>query len=176
VTAYPPAPWELRGRVALIGVPVRVSAARAAGLPPGARVLSAGPWTLGGLLLADYDETATLAYRELIVFSALALAGGRPAFVVSHIYVDLEASLDGGRAIWGLPKQLARFTARDGRAAVDAADGAAARTTATGTLHGSPATAEVTIPAQSPLRALGLTGRHAAVAGDRLALPFPLPH
>ncbi len=205
MSAYPPAPWQLRGRVALVPVPVRASAARAAGLPPGARLLTAGPWTLGGLLLADYDETATLRYRELIVFSALASAGGRPAFVVSHIYVDLDASLAGGREIWGLPKELASFTARDGRIAVRAADGqglatialrrrarsarlplwagvigtlggAAARTATTGTLHGSLAAAEVDVPAGSPLQALGMSGRHAALAGDRLALPFPPPH
>jgi Acetoacetate decarboxylase (ADC) len=191
VTAYPAAPWDLRGRVALIPGPVRACAARDAGLPAGARLLTAGPWTLGGLLLADYDETATLRYRELIVFSGLALAAGRPAFVVSHIYVDLEASLAGGRAIWGLPKEMASFTARDGRVAVRAADGrslatiavrrrargarlplwagvigtlggAAARTATTGRLRASPAAAQVEI--------------RAALAGDGLALPFPPPH
>jgi acetoacetate decarboxylase len=205
VSAYPPAPWELRGRVALVPVPVRASAARAVGLPPGARLMTAGPWTLGGVLLADYDETATLRYRELIVFSALASPGGPPAFVVSHIYVDLDASLAGGRAIWGLPKELASFSADAGRIAVRAADGrglatiavrrrarsarlplwagvigtlggAAARTATTGSLRGSLASAEVDVPPESPLRTLGLGGRHAALAGDRLALPFPPPH
>jgi hypothetical protein len=205
VSAYPAAPWDLRGRVAVVPVPVRASAARAAGLPSGARLLTAGPWTLGGLLLADYDETATLRYRELIVFSGLATAGGRPAFVVSHIYVDLDASLAGGRAIWGLPKELARFEARGGRIAMRAADGrglatialrrrarsarlplwagvigtlggVAARTATTGSLRGSQATAHVEVPAESPFAALGLDGRHVALAGDRLALPFPPPH
>jgi hypothetical protein len=156
-------------------------------------------------MLADYDETATLRYRELIVFSALALAGDRPAFVVSHIYVDLDASLAGGRAIWGLPKELASFTARGGRVAIRAADGrglatiavrrrargarlplwagvigtlggAAARTATTGSLRASLAGAQVEVPAESPFAALGLEGRHTALAGDRLALPFPPPH
>jgi hypothetical protein len=205
VTPYPAAPWDLRGRVAVVPVPVRASAARDAGLPPGARLLTAGAWTLGGLMLADYDETATLRYRELIVFSALALVGGRPAFVVSHIYVDLDASLAGGRAIWGLPKELASFSARDGRVAVRAADGrgvatiavrrrargarlplwagvigtlggVAARTATTGSLRASLAGAQVEVPAESPFAALGLDGRHTALAGDRLALPFPPPH
>jgi hypothetical protein len=100
---------------------------------------------------------------------------------------------------------MASFTARDGRVAVRAADGrslatiavrrrargarlplwagvigtlggAAARTATTGSLHASLAIAEVDVPAESPLRALGLGGRHAALAGDRLALPFPPPH
>jgi hypothetical protein len=204
VSAYPAAPWQLRGRVALIGVPVRASAACAAGLPRGARLLRAGAWTLGGLLLADYDETASLRYRELIVFSGLASAGGRAAFVVSHIYVDLEASRAGGRAIWGLPKELARFDADGESIAVRGADGrelaaialrrrarsarlplwagvigtlggAAARTATSGTLRGSLAAATVDVPADSPFAPLGLSGRHAALAGDRLDLPFPPP-
>jgi hypothetical protein len=205
VTAYPAAPWELRGRVALVPVPVRADAARAAGVPRGARLLTARAWTLGGLLLADYDETATLRYRELIVFSGLAAAGGRPAFVVSHIYVDDDASLAGGRAIWGLPKQRASFEASAGRVTVRGAGGgalatvglrrraraatlplwagvvgtlggAAARTATTGTLRGSLAAAAVEVPGESPFASLALSGRHVAVAGSELALPFPLPH
>jgi acetoacetate decarboxylase len=205
VTPYPAAPWDLRGRVAIVPVPVRADAARAAGVPPGARLLTAGAWTLGGLLLADYDETATLRYHELIVFSGLAAAGGRPAFVVSQIYVDDDASLAGGRAIWGLPKQRAGFEARAGRIEVrdDAGGvlatlalhrraraarlplwagvigtlgGAAARTATTGTLRGSLATAALEVPDRSPFAPLGLSGRHVALAGSELDLPFPLPH
>lgn len=109
--AHPPPPWRLHGEAAILPAPVRAGAARAAGLPPGVRLLAAGGWTVGGLLLARYDAEATLPYHELIVFSGLATkAESRaPAFVVSHIYVDSPASLAGGRAIWGLPKELATF-------------------------------------------------------------------
>jgi hypothetical protein len=59
-----------------------------------------------GLLLATYTG-ATLAYHELIVF--------RTGLVISHIYVDDERSLSGGREIWKLPKELAEFTVSPGR-------------------------------------------------------------
>jgi acetoacetate decarboxylase len=202
--AHPPAPWELRGSAALIPVPVRAAAARAAGVPSGARLLTAGGWTLGGLLVADYDATATLPYHELVVFSGLAAVHARPAAVVSHIYVDLQASLEGGRAIWGLPKELAHFSVAGDRIEVSRADGTplvrlrvqrrprhgriplwapvvgtldgrAVRTGALGRLRASPATADVEVPAASPFAGLGLSGRRLAVAGDQLDLPFPAP-
>jgi Acetoacetate decarboxylase (ADC) len=59
-----------------------------------------------GLFLATYTGE-TLAYHELIVF--------RRGLVVSHIYVDDERSLAGGRAIWNLPKELAEFEVSRGR-------------------------------------------------------------
>ncbi|MDP9384119.1 MAG: acetoacetate decarboxylase family protein, partial [Actinomycetota bacterium] len=99
----------LRGEAALVAAPVRLAAARRHAIPPGLELVGAGGWTVGGVLLARYDETATLPYHELIVFSALARRSGRLAFVVSHIYVDSDASLAGGREIWGLPKELASF-------------------------------------------------------------------
>ena len=55
-------------------------------------------------MLADY-RAGTLRYHELIVFSRATARG----MVVSHIYVDSEESLRGGRAVWGLPKELAEF-------------------------------------------------------------------
>jgi hypothetical protein len=204
VSGYPAAPWELRGRVALIPAAVPAAAAHAAGVPPGARLLTANGRTLGGLMLADYDATATLRYRELIVFSGLALLGTRPAFVVSHIYVDSEASRQGGRAIWGLPKELARFDVRsgrvdirhdDGRALASIAlrtrrrsapipliapvlgtlDGAAARTVAAGRMRAALGSAAVDVAPESPFAALRVGGRAPALIGTGLDLPFPAP-
>jgi acetoacetate decarboxylase len=65
-------------------------------------------------MLADYTG-GTLAYRELIVFSAPKLVDGRGGWVVSHIYVDDERSRSGGREIWNLPKELAEFSLAPGR-------------------------------------------------------------
>ena len=53
-------------------------------------------------MLANYTG-GTLAYHELIVFSHATTRG----MVISHIYVDAEQSMHGGREIWGLPKELA---------------------------------------------------------------------
>ena len=198
---YPPPPWNLRGEAAILAAPVRVADARRFDVPAGARLLSAGGWTLGGVLLARYDETATLPYHELIVFSGLALAGGRPGFVVSHIYVDSPASVRGGREIWGLPKELASFTwspkdvrvEQDGRpllaarlrrraprlvlplVAPVAGDraGVTVHAAGTGRMRAALALARLEVPPASPFAGLGLDGSRAGVAGDRLDLRFP---
>ena len=62
------------------------------------------------MLLANY-RSGTLRYRELIVFSHATPRG----MVVTHIYVDDEQSLRGGREIWGLPKELASSTTTGAR-------------------------------------------------------------
>jgi len=65
--------------------------------------------TLAALALARYARGSTLAYSELVVAVCLARAGRRPGFWVSHIYVDDLESLDAGREMFGLPKELAEF-------------------------------------------------------------------
>jgi acetoacetate decarboxylase len=198
---YPPPPWRLRGEAAIVVVGVRDRAARRFPRPAGVQLLTAGGWTLGGALLARYDEHATLTYHELIVFSGLARAAGRLAFVVSHIYVDSLRSLRAGRKIWGLPKELADFTWASRNVTVDQhgqtllqasfrhrgkglplplyapvfGDRAAraVRAAGRGLLRGSPALAEFEVPPASPLAGLGMGGRHLGVAGDGLDLRFP---
>jgi acetoacetate decarboxylase len=66
--------------------------------------------TLGGICVAAYGRGSTLEYHELIVVPALVRLGYRIGAWISHIYVDAGASLAGGRAIWGLPKEFAAFT------------------------------------------------------------------
>jgi len=83
--AHPPPPWHLFGELIIVPALVR-------------------PRALGGVMLANYTS-GTLVYRELIVFDRATPRG----MVVSHIYVDDEQSLSGGREIWGLPKELAEF-------------------------------------------------------------------
>jgi hypothetical protein len=197
--AHPPAPWRLRGAAAVVLVPLRADRARRAA-PPGVPLLTAGGRTLGGVLLAAYEDGATLTYRELIVFCGL----GRPlGGVVSHIWVDDPASRAGGRAIWNLPKELATFTAhgrpltafaahgllgatlRPGRAhlpvplptaALGALDGTPRRFGALGRLaRGALTTARLTVPPGSPLDGLGLDGTWPALTGTGLDLTLPAP-
>lgn len=201
---HPPAPWRLRGEAAILLAPVRAAGSRAAPGPPGLSLLAVGGWTLGGVLLARYDETATLPYHELIVFSGLARLRGRVGAIVSHIYVDSPASLSGGRVIWGLPKELAQFTwgptrvtvAQEGRRLLDARlrrrsgfaaplplvapawgapGGRSARAVGRGSLRGGPLLAHLGVPAAAPFAGLGLAGTRTGVAGDRLDLHFPGP-
>lgn len=199
--AYPPAPWTLRGEATIVAAPVRVAAMRRHRLPPGVAVVGAAGWTAGGVVLARYDETATLPYHELIVFSGLGRRGRTFAFVVSHIYVDSPASLEGGREIWGLPKELASFdwsrravvVEQDGRRLLAArlrfgraaapipllspvfgeVAGATVRASGTGRLRATPALARLDIPRASPFAGLGLGGSRLAVSGDGLDVRFP---
>ena len=83
------------------------------------------PWTLeaagvawvhrgavGALL--RYASSPVGAYSEVWGAPAVSVRGGRPAITVPFMAVDSEASLEGGRANWALPKTLAIFG--DGRA------------------------------------------------------------
>jgi acetoacetate decarboxylase len=167
---HPPPPWHLTGRLLLI------------------------PSGRGGVMLADYTG-GTLTYHELIVFRTLKLVGGRPGWVVSHIYVDDEQSREGGREIWNLPKELAefetshgRFTARrDGELLLSARirrrPGGLPLTIpapAVGELDGHPvlATGRAQIRASPALVRLSgrfVTGTRLGLAGDRLRLTMPAP-
>jgi hypothetical protein len=60
------------------------------------------------MYVGRYGPGSTLEYSELIA-GVVVRRGWRIGLRVTHIYVDSEASLEGGRAIWGLPKELAEF-------------------------------------------------------------------
>ena len=172
--SYPEPPWQLYGE--LVVVPALTSKG------------------LGGVMLANYTG-GTLAYRELIVFSHATPTG----MVISHIYVDDEQSMRGGRGIWGLPKELATldyqrrsFTARQGditllHARVRRRPGKlplplptpitspAGTTIGLARVKAAPALVELYIPGASPFADLDLEGRHLALAGDDLRLTMPPP-
>jgi hypothetical protein len=173
--AHPPPPWHLFGELIIVPALVR-------------------PRALGGVLLANYTS-GTLVYRELIVFSHATRRG----MVVSHIYVDDEQSLSGGREIWGLPKELAefeyaptRFTARQNGATLLEASirrrsgklplvipapivSPAGATLGYARIKAAPALVTLDVPAASPFAALGLSGTRPALAGDDMALTMPAP-
>ena len=173
---HPPAPWHLNGEIVV--VPALTGARQ-----------------IGGVMLANYTS-GTLVYRELIVFSHLTARG----MVVSHIYVDDEQSMSGGREIWGLPKELATFeygagtfTARQGDMTLLHArlrrrrgglpiviptpiTSPAGDTVGRARIKAAPALVELQIPHNSPFAYLGLAGRHLALAGDDLRLHMPPPH
>jgi len=112
----PPAPWRLRGHglVALRLVPSGIARAQ---VPPDVRLVPVLPnRSLALVLCARYGEGSTLRYSELIVAPGLVRARGRLGWWISHLWVDDLTALAGGRTIWGLPKQVARFRwAPDGR-------------------------------------------------------------
>jgi acetoacetate decarboxylase len=108
---WPPAPWTLRGRAlhTVQLVPVREVVAREV-VPRTVKVVSVLPgFTAGGVYVARYGPGSTLEYSELIAVAALVRRSGRVGIWISDIFVDSDASIAGGRAIWALDKQRAEF-------------------------------------------------------------------
>lgn len=62
----------------------------------------------------QYGPGGDLQYCELFL-AALARAEGRFGITLPLIWVDSSASLEGGRALWGIPKQQAAFDLEDGK-------------------------------------------------------------
>ncbi|HEX6247745.1 MAG TPA: acetoacetate decarboxylase family protein [Nocardioidaceae bacterium] len=109
---FPSPPWDLRGRMWLsVFVVATGTAARPAGLY--------------GAAFVDYAADGVLAYRELLV-ARLVRDGVVPRVTVTDVWVDSEASRDGGRSLWAIPKDMAdlhvttRSTGPTRRAAGDA--------------------------------------------------------
>ena len=104
---YPPEPWYLGGSllVSVFRVPTDALPAEfAAGPAP----RSIGRHTIVGVAFAQYLPGGALAYDELLVATPT-LHRGRPRVTIPQIWVDSPQSLEGGRALWGIPKQLAAF-------------------------------------------------------------------
>ncbi len=115
---FPPEPWDLSGRGALSVW--LLAADRLPPLPAGTRPLTLRGRALAATMFVAYDDTGLLAYRELLAGVVVRHGRGpalRPAFTITDIWVDSEASRAGGRALWAIPKEMARFSgsASDGR-------------------------------------------------------------
>jgi len=107
---YPPSPWKLTAH-AYVGLYVLP-----AELLPAPHSPQTKPITfLGrGIVCAAffvYEEPSPLTYNE-IMSTVLVRRGRRPLVSITKIWVDSEASRDGGRELWAIPKDLAVFGAR----------------------------------------------------------------
>jgi hypothetical protein len=98
---YPPPPWRLKGLIST-GV---YNVGTGLTLPDGLTPLLDSNWLI--ITIARYLE-GTLRYDELII-GALVRHGLRAGMYFHFIWVDNQASLWGGRYIWGIPKELATF-------------------------------------------------------------------
>lgn len=104
---YPPEPWALRGQLHASAFRVPLSEV-AAELPPGCAPVRVGKYGIIGTAWVSYEPGGVLSYRELM--ATLLVRRGRTVLpTIVRIWVDSEASRDGGRALWGIPKDLARF-------------------------------------------------------------------
>jgi hypothetical protein len=114
VDAYPAEPWDLRGQMFLSIFAVPRSELAALPAPLAATVC---PVTLAGRALVGaawvrYEPGGVLDYQELLA-AVLVHEGRRPRVSITDIWVDSVASRDGGRALWGIPKDLAELTLRE---------------------------------------------------------------
>lgn len=64
---------------------------------------------LGYVMLVNYTESPVGPYKELLVIPGKCKTPHGSKQTISKIYVDSEASLNSGRANWGIPKELAQF-------------------------------------------------------------------
>ncbi|HEX7304851.1 acetoacetate decarboxylase family protein [Lentzea sp.] len=105
---YPPEPWHMRGSAVISVFRVPRGVVPAQHLPSGARLISLAGNTFVAVAFVTYAPGSVLTYDELLV-AAPVLDRGSVAVTVPQIWVDSEASRDGGRELWGIPKKLARF-------------------------------------------------------------------
>jgi hypothetical protein len=109
---YPPEPWDLHGQA--VASVFLVPAAELPAPPPGTRLLTFAGRAVVTAAFFRYEEPSPLTYDEVMV-TALVRRGLRPRVWIPFIWVDSEASRDGGRALWAIPKDLARFDVEPGR-------------------------------------------------------------
>jgi hypothetical protein len=92
---FPSPPWRMNGRMWL-------SVFRVPEPAPGRPDRPAGVY---GAAFVSYESGSALTYRELVV--ARVLDPLRRTLEITDIWVDSEASLQGGRSLWAIPKDLA---------------------------------------------------------------------
>lgn len=105
--AYPPEPWYLEGQLYLSVWLVRRTDCPH-GLPPGTRPLTIADRCVMGTAWVVYEGDGVLRYNEL-VSAVLVRRGARLMPCVTDAWVDSTASLEGGRRLWGIPKERAEF-------------------------------------------------------------------
>ena len=117
---YPPAPWHIVGPAAVTMQLLDVAVARRF-VPDDLAIVAVRPGrTLAALAITQYRTGSTLTYSELSVMPALVRCRRSIGSWISHMWVDDETSLRGGRQLWGMPKQMATFAWRWGpKVAVD---------------------------------------------------------
>ncbi len=93
-------------------------------LPSRFRPISLAGRSQGVLGYVRYQPPSPLVYDELFWMpTQLRDRGGARGYHVAVMYVDLQATLRGGRELWWLPKTMARFERTAGGVTVDAEDG-----------------------------------------------------
>ncbi len=160
---FPSPPWRLQGDLWLSLFPVRSGGT------------TDRPAGLYGVGFADYKERSVLRYRELLV-ARLVRHGAVPRVNVTDMWVNSSASREGGRSLWGMPKELAELHVTDRRL------GPTVRTSCDANITGAPIAAARFMAVDSPTVRMPLrftTSQHrpnggpvvTQVSGSAKALP-----
>jgi hypothetical protein len=112
---YPSEPWDLRGQLYLsvFAVPRAALSPLPGALGAAVRPLPVGGRALVGAAWVRYEPGGVLQYQELLC-ATLVHERRRPRVSITEIWVDSVASRDGGRELWGIPKDLADLAVRTG--------------------------------------------------------------
>lgn len=104
-----PPPWALRGTGYIILYAFKREERRAAAFtqPNLEAAWRGGP---GALVWMDYTASPVGPYREILFIPGLFAINERLSFSISRIFVETLDSVVGGRANWGIPKDLATFS------------------------------------------------------------------
>jgi len=107
MTSYPAEPWDLHGH-AYVGVWLLPR-----DLAPDPHSPATKPVRIFGRALVCaaffvYEEPSPLTYDEIMA-TVLVREGWRLRVSITRIWVNSEASRDGGRDLWAIPKELADF-------------------------------------------------------------------
>ncbi len=108
---YPPSPWRLggTGHMSIWQIPIKdLPIVFPAGVEP---VIRFGRATVVTGWVT-YTPGSVLEYNELILIVQVK-ANHRRLGSITHAWVDSPASVAGGRALWGIPKQLGAFELSD---------------------------------------------------------------
>ena len=107
MSAYPPSPWKLTAH-AYVGLHLLPAALLPAPHSPATKPITFFGRGLVAVAFFVYEEPSPLTYNE-IMSTVFVRKGWRPLVSITKIWVDSEASRDGGRALWAIPKELAHF-------------------------------------------------------------------
>lgn len=107
-TTIPPSPWVVQGTALVIIGRLNSRHARDLAGNPHGLVVVPGFGTIAMLGLVHYADTPVGPYHEVAVCPGV-LWRTLPGALISHMLVDSARSRLAGRALWGLPKELAHF-------------------------------------------------------------------
>ncbi|WP_053732976.1 acetoacetate decarboxylase family protein [Nocardia sp. NRRL S-836] len=110
-TNYPQPPWRLNGQ-SYAGI-YRFPAALTPRLPAGVVPVTLAGTAFAAVMWVDYQRGSVLEYREFLV-GVLCRADRKICLTTVSIWVDDHRSRVGGRALWGIPKEMAKFSFRHG--------------------------------------------------------------